>query len=166
MEPLSDLERYPPVDRLASSNRQPLIDIDDEHTLARGIVDAIRDPLLVLDRNLRVITANRAFCETFGMTRQSIEDRPVYALGDGRWNIPALRLLLENIALQHGVMEGYEVEQEVPEIGRRTMLLNARELVSRRNARKFILLTIEDVTRRRAIEGDDGASATEGNAVA
>jgi PAS domain S-box-containing protein len=152
MEPLSDRERYPPVDRLASSNRQPLIDIDDEHTLAQGIVDAIRDPLLVLDRNLRVITANRAFCQIFSMTRQSIEDRPVYALGDGRWNIPALRLLLENIALQHGVMDGYEVEQEVPEIGRRTMLLNARELVSRKNARKFILLTIEDVTGRRAIE--------------
>jgi two-component sensor histidine kinase len=154
MAPLSDRERHPPVDRLASSNRQPLIDIDDEHTLAQGIVDAIRDPLLVLDWNLRVITANRAFCQTFSMTRQSIEDNPVYALGDGRWNIPALRLLLENIALQHGVMEGYEVEREFPEIGRRTMLLNAREVVSRRNARKLILLTIEDVTERRATEGE------------
>jgi chemotaxis protein methyltransferase CheR len=132
--------------------RQPLIDIDDEHTLAQGIVDAIRDPLLVLDRNLRVITANRAFCQTFSMDRQSIEDRPVYALGDGQWNIPALRLLLENIVPHHGVMEGYEVEREFPEIGRRTVLLNAREVVSQRNARKLILLTIEDVTDRRAAE--------------
>jgi two-component sensor histidine kinase len=152
MEPLSDRERHPPVGRLASSNGHPLIDIDDEHALTQGIVDAIRDPLLVLDQNLRVITANRAFFQTFSMTRQSIEDRPVYALGDGRWNIPALRLMLENIALQHGVMEGYEVEGEVPGIGRRTMLLNARKVVSRRNARKFIILTIEDVTGRRAAE--------------
>jgi PAS domain-containing protein len=75
------------------------------------IVDAIHDPLLVLDRDLRVIIANRAFCQAFSMTRQNIEDRPVYALGDGQWNIPALRLLLENIALQHAVMEGYEVER-------------------------------------------------------
>jgi PAS domain S-box-containing protein len=115
-------------------------------------MDAIHDPLLVLDQNLRVITANRAFCQTFSVTRQSFEDRPVYALGDGQWNIPSLRLLLENIALQHGVMEGYEVEREFPEIGRRTMLLNAREVVSQRNARKLILLTIEDVTERRAAE--------------
>jgi PAS domain S-box-containing protein len=154
MEPLNHRERHPPADRMAWSNRQPLIDIDDVHTLAQRIVDAIHDPLLVLDQNLRVITANRAFCQTFSVTRQSVEDRPVYALGDGQWNISALRLLLENIALQHGVMEGYEVEREFPEIGRRTMLLNAREVVSRRNARKLILLTIEDVTERRATEGE------------
>jgi PAS domain-containing protein len=58
------------------------------HTLAQGLVDAIHDPLLVLDRNLRVITANRAFCQTFSMTRQSIEDRPVYALGEGSGIFP------------------------------------------------------------------------------
>ena len=86
------------------------------------------------------------------MTRQNIEDRAVYALGDGQWNIPALRFLLENIAPQHTVMEGYEVEREFPGIGRRSMLLNAREVVSQRNARKLILLTIEDVTERRAAE--------------
>jgi two-component sensor histidine kinase len=66
--------------------------------------------------------------------------------------IPALRFLLENIAPQHTVMEGYEVEREFPGIGRRSMLLNAREVVSQKNARKLILLTIEDVTERRAVE--------------
>jgi chemotaxis protein methyltransferase CheR len=73
-------------------------------------------------------------------------------LGDGQWNIPTLRFLLENIAPHHTVMEGYEVEREFPGIGRRSMLLNAREVVSQRNARKLILLTIEDVTERRAAE--------------
>ena len=146
--------RDPPADSLASANRQPLIDIDidDVHTLAQGIVDTIRDPLLVLDQHLRVVSANRAFCQTFRMTRQHIEDRAVYALGDGQWNNPALRFLLENIAPHHTVMEGYEVEREFPGIGRRSMLLNAREVVSQRNARKLILLTIEDVTERRAAE--------------
>ncbi len=152
MEPLNHRERRPPADRLASSNWQPLIDIDDVHTLAQGIVDTIRDPLVVLDQDLRVITANRAFCQTFRMTHQNIEGRPVYALGDGQWNIPALRFLLENIAPHHTVMEGYEVEREFPGIGRRSMLLNAREVVSQRNARKLILLTIEDVTERRTAE--------------
>ena len=152
METLNYPERRLPADSLASANRQPLIDIDDAHALAQEIVDTIRDPLLVLDQHLRVVSANRAFCQTFRMTRQNVEDRPVYALGDGQWNIPALRFLLENIAAQHTVMEGYEVEREFPGIGRRSMLLNAREVVSRRNARKLILLTIEDATEWRAAE--------------
>ena len=152
MEPLIYRERRPPADSLASANRKLVIDIDDVHTLAQGIVDTIRDPLLVLDQHLRVVTANRAFCQTFRMTRQNIEDRAVYALADGQWDIPALRFLLENIAPQHTVMEGYEVEREFPGIGRRSMLLNAREVVSQSNARKLILLTIEDVTERRAVE--------------
>ncbi len=107
METLNYPERRLPADSLASANRQPLIDIDDAHTLAQEIVDTIRDPLLVLDQHLRVVSANRAFCQTFRMTRQNVEDRPVYALGDGQWNIPALRFLLENIEAQHTVMEGY-----------------------------------------------------------
>jgi hypothetical protein len=86
------------------------------------------------------------------MTRKNFEDRAVYALGDGQWNIPALRFLLENIAPLHTVMEGYEVEHKFPGIGRRSMLLNAREVVGQRNARKLILLTIEDVTERRDAE--------------
>ena len=71
METLNYRERQPRADTLASANRQPVIDIDidDVHTLAQGIVDTIRDPLLVLDQHLRVITANRAFCQTFRMTR-------------------------------------------------------------------------------------------------
>jgi two-component sensor histidine kinase len=152
METLNYRERRPPAGSLASANSPQLIDIDDVHTLAQGIVDAIRHPLLVLDQDLRVVTANRAFCQTFRMTRQNIEDRAVYALGNGQWNIPALRFLLENIAASHTVMEGYEIERELPGIGRRSMLLNAREVANQRNASNLILLTIEDVTVRRAAE--------------
>jgi hypothetical protein len=101
METLNYRERRPPADSLASASMRPVIDIDDVDTLAQGIVDAIHVPLLVLDQDLRVVTANRAFCQTFRMTRQNIEDRAVYALGDGQWNIPALRFLLENIAVPY-----------------------------------------------------------------
>jgi len=117
METLNYPERRLPADSLASANRQPLIYIDDVHTLAQGIVDTIRDPLLVLDQHLRVVSANRAFCQTFRMTRQNVEDRPVYALGDGQWNIPALRFLLENIAAQHTVWRVTRSRGNFPESG-------------------------------------------------
>ena len=72
MKTLNYRERRPPAGSLASANRQLLIDIDDVQTLAQGIVDTIRDPLLVLDEDLRVVTANRAFYQTFRMTPQNI----------------------------------------------------------------------------------------------
>ena len=137
---------------LAWPNSQPFIDLDEAHPLAQAIVDTIRDPFLVLDQDLRVVTANRAFHQTFRMNRQDIQGRPVYGLGDGQWDIPELRLLLEDVAPQHAVMEAYEVERDFPIIGRRSMLLNAREVFNQRNSRNLILLTFEDVTDRRAAE--------------
>ena len=77
------------------------------------------------------------------MNRQDVQGRPVYALGDGQWNIPELRRLLENIAPQHAVMEAYEVEQDFSGIGRRTMLLNARKVFYEENSHTTILLAIE-----------------------
>jgi chemotaxis protein methyltransferase CheR len=136
----------------AFPNRQLIIDLDDASALAQAIVDTIRDPLLVLDEHLRVVTANRAFHQTFRMNPQDIQGRPVYGLGDGQWDIPELRLLLEEVAPQHAAMEAYEVERDFPIIGRRSMLLNAREVFNQRNTDKLILLTIEDVTDRRATE--------------
>ena len=97
------------------------------------MVDTIREPLLVLDKDLRVITANRSFYLMFRMNCQDVQGRPVYALGDGQWNIPELRLLLESIAPRHAVMEAYEVEQEFSGIGRRTILLNARSVFYEEN---------------------------------
>jgi chemotaxis protein methyltransferase CheR len=129
-----------------------LIDLDEGRLLAQAIVDTIRDPLLVLDQDLRVVTANRAFYQTFRMNRQDVQGRPIYGLGDGQWDIPELRLLLKDVAPQHAVMEAYEVECDFPIIGRRLMLLNAREVFNQRNSRNLILLTFEDVTDRRAAE--------------
>jgi PAS domain S-box-containing protein len=145
-------ERCLPEAALARPNSQPFVDLDDTHPLAQAIVDTIREPLLVLDQGLRVVTANRAFHQTFRINRQDVQGRPVYELGDCQWDGPELRLLLERVAPQHAVMESYEVERDFPVIGRRLMLLNAREVFDQKNPRNLILLTFEDVTDRRAAE--------------
>jgi PAS domain S-box-containing protein len=152
MEPSNYRERSPPAGALTWPNSRLIADLDDASALAQAIVDTIRDPLLILDQGLRVVTANRAFRQTFRMSRQDIQGRPVYGLGDGQWDIPELRSLLEEVAPQHAVMEAYEVERNFPAIGRRSMLLNAQEVFNQRNASTLILLTIEDVTDRRAAE--------------
>jgi two-component sensor histidine kinase len=126
--------------------------IDDARALALAIVNTVREPLLVLDEDLRVVAASRSFYLTFRVERQKVEGVAVYALGDGQWNIPELRLLLEKILPRATVMEGYEVEHDFVGLGRRKMLLNARKLFYEEDTRSLILLAIEDVTERRAAQ--------------
>ncbi|HUF44192.1 MAG TPA: histidine kinase dimerization/phosphoacceptor domain -containing protein [Aestuariivirgaceae bacterium] len=140
------------VDELGPPHDPGLAALDDGHALAQAIVDTIREPLLVLDKDLRVVTANRSFYLKFRMQRQDAQGLPVYALGDGQWDIPELRSLLADIAPQHAVMDAFEVERDFASIGRRIMLLNARKLFYEDNGHTTILLAIEDVTERRAME--------------
>jgi two-component sensor histidine kinase len=152
VEMQSWLERPFAADTWAMPNGQPVMDIDHGRALAQAIVDTIRQPLLVLDRNLRVVAASRSFYQTFKIGRQDVQGRLVYTLDDRRWNIPELRSRLEKIVPRHTVMEDYEIQQDFSGIGRRTMLLNARKVFYQGNARTLILLAIEDVTERRAAE--------------
>lgn len=122
----------------------------DRHTLAAAIVDTVREPLIVLDRDLRVVTASRSFFQTFGVERQDTEGRMFYELGDGQWNIPALRNLLEEVIPEQHIIEAYEVEHDFPTIRRRKMLLNARQVIDEETS--LLLLAIEDVTERRNAE--------------
>jgi two-component sensor histidine kinase len=124
----------------------------DAWALAQGIVDTVREPVLVLDEKLRVITASRSFYLAFKVSPEDTQGRLLYALGAGQWDIPKLRVLLENIIPEHGVMEGYEVEHEFPDLGQRTMCLNARQVFYKGGANRTILLGIEDVTERRILE--------------
>jgi PAS domain-containing protein len=110
-------------------NGEPFIQNGDAGTLAQAIVDTVREPLLVLDKDLRVLAASRSFYQAFEITPSSALGQVFYELGNGQWDIPGLRLLLEKIVPEHSVMEDYEVEQQLPEIGKRTMLLNARKVV-------------------------------------
>jgi chemotaxis protein methyltransferase CheR len=126
-------------------------DIRDEH-LAKAIVDTVREPLVVLDRDLRVVIASRSFYQTFGAELPSTQGRLLYELADGQWNIPALRILLEEVIAQHRTVEAYEVEQEFPTIGRRIMLLNARQIFDEKHPDATLLLAMEDVTELRAAD--------------
>jgi two-component sensor histidine kinase len=124
----------------------------DAWTLAQGIVDTVREPVLVLDANLRVIAASRSFYSAFKVSPEDTKDRLLYALGDGQWDIPKLRVLLEKIIPERGVMEDYEVEHAFPNLGQRTMRLNARQVFYEGGAGTTILLGMEDITQRRSLE--------------
>ena len=126
--------------------------VEDAQTLAQAIVDTIHDPLLVLDANFCVLAASRSFYETFKVNEAQTQGRLLYTLGDGQWDIPALRLLLETIIPAQASMDGFEVEHDFPGVGRRTMLLNARKVVYVEGGGKTILLAFTDISERRAIE--------------
>jgi two-component sensor histidine kinase len=130
----------------------PLNDVEDARLLAQAIVDTIREPLLVLDKDLRVIAASRSFYLKFHADRQFTQGQLLSALGEGQWDIPALRDKLERIASEKGVLEGYEVELDFAQLGRRVLLLNARKVFYEGNHSANILIAIEDVTERRAVE--------------
>jgi two-component sensor histidine kinase len=127
----------------------PFAAIARGHDLAEAIVDALREPLLVLAPDLRVMAASRSFYRTFAVTPRKTEGRLVFDLGDGQWNIPKLRALLEDIIPKRRTVESYEVDHEFPSIGRRVMLVNARRVFDEDGSASAILLAIEDVTRRR-----------------
>ncbi len=114
-----------------------------------SIVETVREPLVVLDADLRVVAANPSFYRTFQVTPQETEGRFLYDLGNRQWDIPQLRELLEKIIPERSVFEDFEVEHDFPHIGVKTMLLNARLLPGRGGRPDMILLAIEDITERK-----------------
>ncbi|HEY6831861.1 MAG TPA: histidine kinase dimerization/phosphoacceptor domain -containing protein [Pseudolabrys sp.] len=138
--------------RSPSVFRKQFTDARDACALAEGIVDTVREPVLVLDHELRVIAANRSFYSAFKVVPKGTQGKLLYRLGGGQWDIPALRVLLEKILPEHSVMENYEVEHDFPDIGQRIMLLNARKIFHETGSHATILLGIEDITKKRAVE--------------
>ncbi len=128
-----------------------LIDIDQRRILeaalhyTQSIVDTVREPMLVLDKDLKIISANRSFYQTFRATPQETKGRLIYDLGNHQWDIPELRKLLEEVVPQNSVFDNYPVTHNFPQIGRRRMLLNARRLYDELGSQR-ILLAIEDIT--------------------
>ena len=119
---------------------------------AEGIVDTVREPLLVLDTNLCVQSANRAFYETFATTPAQTNGRLLYELDNGQWDIPKLRSLLAELLSQNHAFEDFEVAHNFSTIGQKTMLLNARKVSSVTNASGLLLLAIEDISERKRSE--------------
>ena len=136
----------------ATNFRDQFTDVADACALAQSIVDTVREPVMVLDKGLRVIAASQSFYSAFKVRPEDTQGRLLYTLGDGQWDIPKLRVLLEKIIPEHGVMEDYEVEHQFPGLGHRTMVLNARQVDYKEGAETTILLGIEDVTERRVLE--------------
>jgi chemotaxis protein methyltransferase CheR len=136
----------------ATNFREQFTEVADACALAQSIVDTVREPVVVLDKGLRVIAASRSFYSSFKVQPEDTQGRHLYELGDGQWDIPKLRVLLEQIIPEHGVMESYEVEHEFPHLGHRTMYLNARQVDYKAGAETTILLGIEDVTERKILE--------------
>lgn len=114
---------------------------------ADAVVNAVHQPLLVLDGDLNVTSANREFCRAFKVNVKDTLNRRVYELGDGQWNIPRLRTLLEDVLPSNSEFTGFEVAHHFPGIGQKTMRLNARRLGDDGSRWPLILLAIEDVSR-------------------
>ncbi|HEX5321455.1 MAG TPA: histidine kinase dimerization/phosphoacceptor domain -containing protein [Stellaceae bacterium] len=121
-------------------------------SLEEAIVDTVREPLVVLDGAMRVVVASRSFYRAFGVGPRESEGRLFYELGNGQWDIPVLRELLTAVIPHHTTIEGFEVEHDFPTIGWRIMLLNARKVFYEGNNSTSLLVAIEDVTERRALE--------------
>ncbi len=120
-------------------------------TYIKTVVDVVREPVLILDKDLRVMTANESFFRTFQVEKKDTEHKHVYELGDGQWNIPALKKLLEDILPKNTFFKGFEVVHEFPFIGRKIMILNARQIHFKEDTTletfpPIILLAMEDVT--------------------
>lgn len=121
-------------------------------TYIKTVVDTLREPFLVLDENLEVISANKTFYATFQVTEQETEGKRVYELGDGQWNIKNLRILLEDILPKNTYFEDFKVEHTFPRIGYRIMMLNARRIYTANNERPIMLLAMEDITSQKQLE--------------
>jgi len=121
---------------------------------ASDIVETIPSALIVLDKDLIITSANRAFYQTFRTSRGETEGSLIYDLGNRQWDIPALRTLLESVIPHRASVEGFEVEHDFPTIGRRTMLVNARKIFGAGDRDSSILLAIEDVSEERAARRD------------
>jgi signal transduction histidine kinase/CheY-like chemotaxis protein len=135
------------------------IQVETIQNFAQNIVDTLREPLLMLDTSLRVQSANRAFYQTFHVSPEETENHLIYELGNGQWDIPDLRTLLEDVVPKSSVFNDFELEHTFPVIGRRVMLLNARQLLAGSHG-ELLVLAMEDVTERHRAE-EEVATAKE-----
>jgi two-component sensor histidine kinase len=134
--------------------KKQFTDVQDAWIFAHAIVDAVREPLVVLDQELRVVAASQSFYLTFKVIADHTVGKLLYDLGDGQWDIPELRLVLGKILSEQGALDNYEVEHDFPSVGRRTMILNARKIFYEASSTSTILLGIEDITDKRLLKSE------------
>jgi two-component system, chemotaxis family, CheB/CheR fusion protein len=133
--------------------KRGMIELQYSQNYAQAIVETVREPLIVLDKNLRVSTANQSFYRMFQTNSTETEKHLIFELGNGQWNTPQLRLLLLEILPRHVQLQDFEVEHDFEQIGHKVMLLNARTMTQAEGG-DSILLAIEDITDRKRLETD------------
>ncbi|MFA5750601.1 MAG: PAS domain-containing protein, partial [Candidatus Shapirobacteria bacterium] len=121
-------------------------------TYIRTVVDTVREPFLILDKNLRILSANKTFYAIFQTLPEETEGKLVYKLGNGQWNIQKLKILLEDILPKNTHFDDFKVEHDFPRIGHKIIILNARRIYETREKQPIILLAMEDVTRQVQLE--------------
>ena len=130
--------------------------IGESWTYIKTVVDIVREPILILDEDLRVVVANEPFYTEFQVEPKDTENKVVYELGNGQWNIPSLKKLLEDILPKNTFFKGFEVVHTFPFIGDKVMILNARQIFCKDDPKlgpcpPIILLAIEDVTEMMSV---------------
>ncbi len=140
------------LEKAITGNRSTELAVDEARLYAESVINTVREPLISLDQDLRVVTVSRSFYEFFKVMPEETVGHLIYDLGNKQWDIPKLRELLETILPQKTTFDNYEVEHDFASIGRRIMLLNARQIQREGGKERIILLAIEDITERREIE--------------
>ena len=144
-------------EELTTSNQElnaRIVQIEELYTYYEGIISTVHEPVLILDRNIRVKSANSSFCKMFKVTEDDLLGVSIYKINNAEWNIPALRELLEDIIPKNNRFQDFEVEQTFEQIGLKTLLLNAHRIEQKNQNEDLIVLTIADITeaKRLAIE--------------
>jgi diguanylate cyclase (GGDEF)-like protein/PAS domain S-box-containing protein len=152
------LKRKPAHNEIFSNDKRTSQELQQALKFAQGIVATAREPLLVLDASLKIVAANDSFHKLFSVKPQETEGKLVFEIGNNQWDIPPLREMLQEILPRNTSFNDFEVEHDFPQIGRRTMILNARRIHDGEFKTSRILLAIEDITERKLIEQEKASS--------
>ena len=120
-------------------------EIENARNYSENIVNTVRESILILDSQMKVISANQSFYKKFQVIPETTEGKFIYELDNGQWNIPRLRELLEKIIPENSIFEDFRIEHNFKNIGPKTLLLNARKITGKEPAKEMVLLAIEDI---------------------
>lgn len=140
----------PKISKEALVNAEELWEV--AWTYIKTVVDTVREPFLVLDGELKILSVNKTFYSVFRVSSEETVGKQVYDLGNGQWNIPKLRILLEDILPKNTYFEDFKVEHDFPEIGHKIMILNGRRVYTMGEKKPIILLAMEDITKQIQLE--------------
>lgn len=147
------LEKAPDAAELIKDiNNLTVEDVVVIYAYAEAIVETVREPLIILDGDLRIKTANKAFFDAFKVAKEETYNKLIFELGNGQWDIPELKKLLKEILPKNSHFENFEVTHTFDDIGTRTMMLNARRIVLEGHKTELVLLAIEDITLKKIID--------------